>query len=181
MSETSQKQLEANRQNAKLGGVKTEEGKAVSKYNALKHGLLSKEVLLKGEDEKSLEELGKNLRGEIKPVGEVEMLLADRIISNVWRLRRMLEIERETMEWHKELELSDTFDLSYSSKEQTTRKATRNMIVNDDTETLLRYETAIERSIYKAMHELQRLQAARAGEKPPAPIAIDVDVSGVKE
>jgi len=54
MSETSQKQLEANRQNAKLGGVKTEEGKAVSKYNALKHGLLSKEVLLKGEDEKVL-------------------------------------------------------------------------------------------------------------------------------
>lgn len=38
MSEISQKQIEANQKNAKLGGVKTEEGKAVSKYNALKHG-----------------------------------------------------------------------------------------------------------------------------------------------
>ena len=35
--ETSQKQIEANRENAKLGGVKTEEGKAVSRYNAIKH------------------------------------------------------------------------------------------------------------------------------------------------
>jgi len=43
---TTQQQIEANRQNAKLGGVKTEEGKEISKYNALKHGLLSKEVLL---------------------------------------------------------------------------------------------------------------------------------------
>ena len=64
MSDISQKQLEANRENAKLGGVKTEEGKAVSKYNALKHGLLSKEVLLKSEDEAPLVELGKRLRNE---------------------------------------------------------------------------------------------------------------------
>ncbi len=46
---------------------------------------------------------------------------------------------------------------------------------------LSRYEAAIERSLYKALHELQRLQAARRhteGNVPP-PIAIDVDVSGV--
>jgi hypothetical protein len=45
---------------------------------------------------------------------------------------------------------------------------------------LSRYETAIKRSIYKALHELQRLQVARRAEgnvQPPA--AVDVDVSGV--
>ena len=45
---------------------------------------------------------------------------------------------------------------------------------------LSRYETAIERSLYKALHELQREQAARRADgsvTPPA--AIDVDVSGV--
>jgi len=45
---------------------------------------------------------------------------------------------------------------------------------------LSRYETAIERSLYKALHELQRLQAARRADgSVPPPAAIDVDVSGV--
>jgi hypothetical protein len=45
---------------------------------------------------------------------------------------------------------------------------------------LSRYETTIERSLYKALHELQRLQAARYNEgSVPPPAAIDVDVSGV--
>jgi hypothetical protein len=45
---------------------------------------------------------------------------------------------------------------------------------------LSRYEAGIERGLYKALHELQRLQAARRadGDAPP-PLAIDVDVSGV--
>ena len=44
---------------------------------------------------------------------------------------------------------------------------------------LSRYETAIERSLYKALHELQRLQAARiAGGSVPPPAAIDANVSG---
>jgi len=45
---------------------------------------------------------------------------------------------------------------------------------------LSRYETTIERSLYKALHELQRLQAARRtrGNVQP-PIAVDVDVSGI--
>ncbi len=43
------------------------------------------------------------------------------------------------------------------------------------------YETTIERALYRALHELQRLQTARgaaAGNVPP-PMAVDVDVSGV--
>ena len=45
---------------------------------------------------------------------------------------------------------------------------------------LSRYETAIWQSLYKALHELQRLQAARhaKGHVPP-PAALDVNVSGV--
>ena len=41
-----------------------------------------------------------------------------------------------------------------------------------------RYETALERSLYKALHELQRLQAARQGCVVPPPAVVDVDVSG---
>lgn len=173
MSEISPKQLEANRENAKLGGVKTEEGKAISKYNALKHGILSKEVLLEGEDEKILIEVGKKLRSELEPQTELELVLVDRITANVWRLRRVMQIEREMMDDDK----NDTlFALSDSKK--TLGGAIGHDFANADTYgKLVRYETSIERGIYKALHELQRLQAARMGEKPPAPIAIDVDFS----
>ena len=45
---------------------------------------------------------------------------------------------------------------------------------------LSRYEATIERSIHRALHELQRLQAARLADSDvPPPAAIDVDVSGV--
>ena len=45
---------------------------------------------------------------------------------------------------------------------------------------LSRYETATERGLYRALHELQRLQAARRayGNVPP-PATLDVDVSDV--
>jgi hypothetical protein len=42
---------------------------------------------------------------------------------------------------------------------------------------LSRYEMTLERSLYKALHELQRLQAARDGQAVPPPEAVDVDIS----
>jgi len=156
---TTEKQTQANKENAKLGGVKTDEGKAVSKYNALQHGLLSKQVLMNGEDKKLLLELEKRLRNELRPATEIELLLVDRIAANIWRLKRALGFEKYEVisKYEEELGLKGDADLFF------------------------RYETMLERSIYKALHELQRIQAARAGEKPPAPLAIDVDVSAIKE
>jgi hypothetical protein len=46
---------------------------------------------------------------------------------------------------------------------------------------LSRYETAIERSLFKAYHELQRLQAARQGKEVPLPLALDVNISGLQK
>lgn len=165
MSELSQKQLEANRENAKLGGVKTEEGKAVSKYNALKHGILSQEILLEGEDEDSLIELGKKLRVELKPETEIELLLVDRIMANTWRLKRALRGEKEMIEHDTEGEKNFGAALSYDFANY------------DSYGKFTRYENSLERGIYRALHELQRIQAAREGEKPLVPIAVDVDIS----
>jgi hypothetical protein len=84
----SAKKAAANRQNAlKSTGPKTPDGKAAVRLNALRHGLLSQEILLPGEDEEALRELAGGLRAELQPVGELEGLLADRITSLLWRLR----------------------------------------------------------------------------------------------
>jgi hypothetical protein len=42
---------------------------------------------------------------------------------------------------------------------------------------LSRYETALERSLNKALHELQRRQAAGRGQAVPLPEVVDVKVS----
>ena len=48
---------------------------------------------------------------------------------------------------------------------------------NNDLSKLSRYEVAIERSLYRALHELERLQARRQGGAVPAPVLVDVEVS----
>jgi hypothetical protein len=47
----------------------------------MKHGLLSRESLVKCESEADLVNFGKRLRTQLAPVGELELLLADRIVS----------------------------------------------------------------------------------------------------
>ena len=97
---TSPKQERANRRNAqKSTGPKTQEGKAAVRLNAVKHGLLSEEVLLPGEDGAALEEPGERLRAELQPVGELEGLLVDRIVGAYWRLRRLGRVEAGIFTW----------------------------------------------------------------------------------
>jgi len=91
---TSERQAEANRQNAqKSTGPCTAAGKAAVALNGIKHGLLSRECLLKGESEAELVAFGKRLRAKLAPVGELELLLADRVVSTAWRLRRLIAVE----------------------------------------------------------------------------------------
>jgi hypothetical protein len=59
------------------------------------------------------------------------------------------------------------------------RKARQNLLpLAHEADKLVRYEGHLERCLYKALHELQRLQAARQGEKVPAPAALDVTLDG---
>jgi hypothetical protein len=46
--------------------------------------------------------------------------------------------------------------------------------------TLSRYEATLERGLYKALHELERMQRSRAGEEVPPPLAVDVDVTATR-
>jgi hypothetical protein len=220
---TSDKQIDANRQNAlKSTGPKTPEGKAAVRLNAVRHGLLSKDVLLPGENENAFKELDERLRAELQPAGELEDLLVEQITAAVWRLRRLRRVETSIFAWELYGELAARARREARAQEKTGLDQLREetslpsvildqrkheqalseaeeMEAARDSETatlgrtfirdaddanafskLSRYETTIERSLYKALHELQRVQAARRGGGAlPPPAAIDVDVSGV--
>lgn len=162
--------------NQNKGGPKTTEGKAVSKLNALKHGILSQEALIEGEDENTLKSLSEALIDELKPIGPIEEMLVDRIISSLWRLRRSVSAERNTMEYIKnEGFMLAGFDGAFDPKQDARIKA-KNMLTNQGIETIQRYETTIERSLLKALHELERIQAKRSGKDVPLPSVVDVNI-----
>ena len=64
----SEKQDRANRLNAqKSTGPKTPQGRAAVRLNVAKHGILSKDSLLPGEDEAAFLELAEPPRAELRP------------------------------------------------------------------------------------------------------------------
>jgi hypothetical protein len=94
----SAKQLAANRANATQStGPRTANGKAVAKMNALKHGILSQQVLVRGtnlkESRTELLKLHERFWAEWQPVGPVEEMLVDQIVTAQWRWRRALAAE----------------------------------------------------------------------------------------
>ncbi len=93
-----EKQAEANRHNAEQStGPKTEEGKAIAKLNAIKHGILSEAVLItKGDGQERKEaylRLYDGLRDYFKPDGMMEEVLVEKILVCLWRKRRVLRFE----------------------------------------------------------------------------------------
>jgi len=95
---TSLAKIEASRKNAlQSTGPKTLQGKSVVKWNAVKHGLLSKEVvILAGEGKENKTEfrnLTSQLWQDLQPVGVLEEMLVEKIAICYWRLRRVLRCE----------------------------------------------------------------------------------------
>ena len=177
---TSDKQIEANRRNAlRSTGPRTDEGKAASSQNAISHGLLARQVVIAGESEDEFASLQQRLQASLEPVGELELMLADRIVSNFWRLGRTGRIEVELFD----VVMADAIFCSVSSDEPMTvgKSVSMDFGMTNSLSKLQRYESHIERSLFRSLHELQRVQAARKGKDVAAPVAIDVDVSGVEE
>ena len=97
---TSERQIAANRANALHStGPKTPEGKAAVRHNALRHGLLARDVVLPEEDLDAFEDLLNRVRADLSPVGPIEELLVDRVVSFMWRLGRSVRAETALFDW----------------------------------------------------------------------------------
>lgn len=159
------------------GGAKTTEGKASISKNAIRHGLLSREVLLKSEDMNTLDELRLSITTELAPYGELEAFLVDRLVADMWRMRRALVVERHGGEAAKEKARSEEFPtILYGSQAGHKEAIEAAPLTSNLAEKVLRYLTAIERSFFRTLHELQRIQAARNGGSVPLPMVVDVNM-----
>jgi len=135
---SSEKQILANRINGLKGGIKSAEARAAVRLNAVSHGFFSNSVLVAGEDSHLLEEFRDNFINELQPEGEVETFLVERMVSSSWRLKRLLKAESKTPD-----------KAGY----------------DPDWQNYIRYETTLERQIYKALHELIVLRTIKIEQK----------------
>lgn len=95
MSKTSEKQIKANRKNALSGGVKTAGGKAVSRYNATRHGILREAVT--EYEQVTYEEIFNDICTYFKPRNFVEEMLIERIAVAYVKLVRLSKAEAEAV------------------------------------------------------------------------------------
>jgi hypothetical protein len=162
----SERQLDANRRNAaKSNGPKTPEGCAAVRHNALKHGLTAAEIILPTtEDKLEFEQFQAAFEEECQPVGPIEQVLVEDMVASRWRMNRVRKMEPGFFALRREV-LKESIKDDFSTLAPQAQLA---LIVLDDVRDrdtlgkMSRYEARFERSFYKALKELQRLQSLRA-------------------
>jgi hypothetical protein len=150
-------QIQANHRNAlRSTGPRSDEGKAASRFNALKHGLEADSLVIPGEDPAELEALALDYQRQFDPQGPQERFLVEAIVSADWNLRRYRRLEAQIYR-----ALADPPD---SEAPALTGPAAAFLAGGPQArafETVLRRLSAAERAWYKAIGELRRIQAER--------------------
>ena len=142
-------QIIANRENsARSTGPATAAGKAISSQNATRHGLTSKQIVLPGEDPAEYDALRESLFEQYDPANETERTLVEEIAAGSWRLARARRHETAIL---KKLIGDDCKDPDQAFAELFVEKP-------KEIARLLRYVTTIERSYYRALNKLEKLQ-----------------------
>ena len=161
-------QRKANRQNAKKStGPRTEEGKARSSQNGLKHGLLARDAVMADEDPAEYDRQLQQLEENIFPKNAIEFALVRQIADAEWRLRRITRIEaglvshqhaytnRDTRKWAPETILPgrDGENELLGKSMQDSTQALAN---------LARYHTHMSRNQLRALNMIRQLRADEA-------------------
>jgi hypothetical protein len=163
---TSQKQIDANRRNAlKSTGPKSDQGKASSSMNALRHGLTAQQAVLPHENEHDYEKLRDGMLESYAPENTAEQALIEELVSAYWRLLRLRRVE--TRYW-------DHLGGCYNRADegiaeallQTPDKQTRNFF---------RYYAQVEHSYYRALAAANHIRREKRDRKPLKAIAASAE------
>ncbi|WP_435020178.1 hypothetical protein TA3x_001687 [Tundrisphaera sp. TA3] len=158
-------QIEANRRNSlKSTGPTSEEGKARSRGNALKHGMTGAGIVLPKEDAAEVDRLTESFRAELKAEGDVGGVLARRMAVHAVRMDRAVVQESAALSTHVR-EAKEAFMAGpdrYADNARTLRNEAANRALFDDSPGAIlarKYEAASERGFLAALKELRRMRA----------------------
>lgn len=170
-------QIIANRRNAqKSTGPCTTQGKAAVSNNAVTHGLLARKDVICSEKQADFDLYRDKILEELNPTGPMESMLAERVVSLSWRLKRSGHIQNQTIDTmnarnttgplakliQSMSKRSEDPGAPGDSPESAPELALGRLAIKDFTnarvlERLLMYERRIENSLFKTILELQRL------------------------
>lgn len=145
---TTEKQIEANQRNSlKSTGPISALGKAIVSQNAVKHGILSAKISIDEKEKEDYFVFASELYSLLSPSNALESVLVDRIISNSWRLRRIVHIE--------------TLTLAQIMKESWNDKTYQAVFIGTTGQSmaiLSRYERTLENGLFRALRELHEIK-----------------------
>jgi len=137
----SARKLAANRRNAKLStGPKTPKGKESSSRNAYKLGIFARQLF--SPTEQGLKEweayqgIATRIYAHYRPEGVMEEILVDKVVTETIRLARLLSYERQEL-------------------------SRKGAFWDQSLDRVLRYQTAINRQLARAIEQLEQMQAER--------------------
>ena len=179
----------ANRLNCqKSTGPRTIEGKAAVSQNAVKHGLLAERDVINSENQADFDLYRQQLLDELSPVSPMESMLAERIVTLSWRLKRAGRFQNQAIDVLNFNQTNDplkklTQSLFRNFADKSPNNANKSngelalgrLAVKDFSdarvlEHLLMYERRLENSLYKTILEFQRLNIVKKLERSGNPL-----------
>ena len=161
-----EKQIEANRRNArKSTGPKTDEGKAASSRNAMRHGILSEVAIADHEDGSLYLALQEQLMAEHEPVTGTEFMLVEQLALLFWRMRRLARAEafetiaaRKNVAFETSLEKKGGFVINRLPKHY---RAEENILAIDTQLLVGRYQTMLSNQVAQTLAQLRQEKTLR--------------------
>ena len=145
---------------AKSNGPITEEGKAISARNSLRHGLTAKAVVLPTESREDYQALLAAHVERFQPADPVEMDLVESMAASRWRLRRVANIETHLLT--NQMTWNADNNSSYKELEDDDQRLAYVFHLRAEQIALLaRYENSLNRAFDRALKQLQLLQRTR--------------------
>ena len=157
------KQIDANRQNAqRSSGPRTPEGKAASRFNALKSGIDAQAQVIPGEDPAQLEALLAEYQERFDASVPERRMLVDTLVVCEWMFRRLNRAEASF--WQYEAHRTES---SFSSNNHAEGRV---LFFGDKVfDRLQRRVNAIHRNYDRALKELKSLEDAAAPTENASP------------